>query len=54
MTNEEEMKLLELKLADIKAKITLQEAILQVLWLERLEVQAKLASARRDHDYDPQ
>jgi hypothetical protein len=54
MNREDEIKSLELASADIKAKITLQEAILQVLWLELLEVQAKLAVARRDHDYDPE
>jgi uncharacterized coiled-coil protein SlyX len=45
---------LEIRLADIKRQIAAQEAVLQDLWLTLLEVYAKLAVARRDHDYDPQ
>jgi hypothetical protein len=51
---EEEIKRLEIKRADLRAKITLNEAILQTLWLELIEVQAELEAVRRDHDYDPQ
>jgi hypothetical protein len=60
MTDEEKIKALELKLADIKRQITRYEGVLQSKWLDLIEVQAELATARHgradtpDHDYDPE
>jgi hypothetical protein len=46
MSDEETIKALELKLADIKRQITRYEGELQAKWLELIEVQAELAAAR--------
>jgi hypothetical protein len=47
MTTEEEVRLLELKLPDIKLRISYHEGVLQGLWRELMELRARVAAARR-------
>jgi predicted outer membrane lipoprotein len=55
--NNEEAKLREAKLAQIKLEIAETEAHLTALWLELIDLRAKVAANHTldpDHDYDPE
>ena len=47
MTTEDEVRLLELQLADIKRQIAYHEGALQDLWIELMELRARVTAARR-------
>jgi hypothetical protein len=52
MATEEEVRLLELKLADIKLRISYHEGVLQDLWLELMELRARVIAARQVDEDD--
>jgi hypothetical protein len=47
MTTEDEVRLLELQLADIKRQIAHHEGALQDLWMQLMELRARVTAARR-------
>jgi hypothetical protein len=47
MTTEDEVRLLELQLADIKRQIAYHEGALQDLWMQLMELRARVTAARR-------
>jgi hypothetical protein len=47
MTTEDEVRLLELQLADIKRQIAYHEGALQDLWMGLMELRATATAARR-------
>jgi hypothetical protein len=47
MTTEDEVRLLELQLADIKRQIAYHEGALQDLWMQLMELRARVTVARR-------
>jgi hypothetical protein len=47
MTTEDEVRLLELQLADIKRQIAHHEDALQDLWIQLMELRARVTAARR-------
>jgi hypothetical protein len=47
MTREDEVRLLELQLADIKRKMAYHEGALQDLWMQLMELRARVTVARR-------
>jgi hypothetical protein len=52
MATEEEVRLLELKLADIKRQIAYHEGALQDLWIELMELWARVIAARQADEDD--
>ena len=46
MTTEDEVRLLELQLADIKRQIAYHEGALQELWMQLMELRARVTAAR--------
>jgi hypothetical protein len=52
MATEEEVRLLELKLADIKRQIAYHEGALQDLWIELMELRARVIAARQADEDD--
>jgi hypothetical protein len=46
MTTEVEVRLLELQLADIKRRIAYHEGALQDLWMQLMELRARVTAAR--------
>ena len=47
MTTEDEVRLLELQLADIKRQIAHHEGALQDLWMQLMELRARVTAARQ-------
>jgi hypothetical protein len=47
MSTEDEVRLLELQLADIKRQIAYHEGALQDLWMQLMELRARVTAARR-------
>jgi hypothetical protein len=47
MTTDYEVRLLELQLADIKRQIAYHEGALQDLWMQLMELRARVTAARR-------
>ena len=47
MATEEEVRLLELKLADIKRQIAYHEGALQDLWMQLMELRTRVTAARQ-------
>ena len=47
MTTEDEVRLLELQLTDIKRRMAYHEGALQDLWMQLMELRARVTNARR-------
>jgi hypothetical protein len=47
MTTEDEVRLLELQLADIKRQIAYHEGALQDLWMQLMELRTRVTAARQ-------